>query len=274
MHVVAITRALGHASERAHYREASKPREPLTREALAALLVTLRGETAYDWFLRLGTPLPWLVANEQDQARADSLVRTFAAEGLDAVALDPDEARPWSSMGFASVSLAHAHLEIAPEGMRVPLEELDVAVVATIEQETTKEEVQHVLVDRRNRVTMPVSQYQGSRTRARALYLFAGERRRAIRLVQAEAGLSNSAAQAATSPLLAPTSFQRFDELLDSLASAAPHLRWDRRLVDAPRARNRLSLRADGTEKSTTNQRETDLVARIIALATLRGTID
>ena len=70
------------------------------------------------------------------------------------------------------------------------------------------------------------------------------------------------------------TSYQRFDELLATLASAAPHLRWDKRLVDAPRARTRLSLRADGTEKSTTNERETDLVARIIALATLRGTID
>ena len=156
----------------------------------------------------------------------------------------------------------------------MPLQELDVAVVATIEQEKTKEEVQHVLVDRRNRVTMPVSQYQGSRTRARAVYLFAGERRRAIRLVQAEAGLAATDTSTPSSPHLAPTSYQRFDELLATLASAAPHLRWDKRLVDAPCARTRLSLRADGTEKSTTNERETDLVARIIALATLRGTID
>jgi hypothetical protein len=114
-------------------------------------------------------------------------------------------------------------------------------------------------------VTAPVSRYRDDARRVPVLYLFTGPRRRAVRLAEGELSLFGLA------PSQAQTARARFDAALGALRGALDAAVFDETLVDRRRARSQMAVRADGRERLTTNARETDLAARLLALALFEG---
>lgn len=272
MHAVAVTRSPRSAPSES-YRGGAPALAP-DREAQARSLAQLFGRELYEQRMRIAGPLPWLVSSEPDDARALARVSALRALGFGAVSCASEDAVPWTAPnGAVHLELGPEELVLAPSGARLRYDAIRVVVLATLDQETSREQIELVRVSsRRGRGpgpdTMPVSRYQQERARTRAAYLFLGPRQRSVRLVQGALGLAEPEGARA------PTSFERFERALAALLERTPHAVHDARLVDARRARSGFQLRGDGREKVASNLRETDLVARLVALAWLEGQID
>jgi hypothetical protein len=286
VHVVALTRARLHDQGLGSYREARGAGREMPREEIAALLAELTGEAdAYTFRLRLGPTFPWLVAREADPVRAHALVQRLRERGLGAVACDLAEAVPWSAPpGALAMSLEPDHVAFGP-GLRVPYEALRVVVLATLDQEHSREEIEKIRVRTgRYAKEVPVSGYRRETTRTRAAHLFLGARQRSVRLVQGGLRLATAAAtgtdtdglSATGDPAIPParTSLELFERAVDALLARAPHAIRDARLVDGRRARSHFSMHQGGRERLTSNLRETDVAARLLALAWLEQQID
>ncbi|AKF03639.1 hypothetical protein [Sandaracinus amylolyticus] len=267
MHAVAVTRARLAVAPLAGYRDASPTDVTPTREALARVIAELTGRDLYSVRLRLGQPLPWIVALEPDESRAHALVTELRRRGLGAVTR-PDDA-PWTTR-HGALSLHDDALSFEPSGARIPYRAIRVVVLATIDEETSREHVDFVRVSNDPRSAepyMPVSRYQNETSRSRAAYLELDGSEPGVRLVQS--GLSLAGADPGR------TSFERFDRALHALLARIPeHVPRDARLVDARRVRQGFALRNDGRERITSNVRETDLAARLLARAWLEDQID
>lgn len=268
MHAVAITRARLVGAAHGGYRDPGGGGE-IAREDLARLLAEQTGRDAYDWRVRLGQPLPWVVSLVPDADAAVALAFELRRHGLGVVSCDVDAARAWSARGAVQLALGSLELAIEPAGPRIAYDAIRCVVLATLDEETSREEIElmRAPTDRGGRATpMQVSRYHTERARTRAAYLVLGARQRSVRLAQGALSLAASDA--------GNTSFERFDLAIDAPLARAPGAIRDARLVDARRARSRLSLRGDGRERVTSNVRETDLAARLIAVAWLEGQID
>lgn len=233
----------------------------------------LVGGDRYTLRLRLGRGLPCEVARTADEGEARRLVEALRARGVGAVASSLADAEPWRPAGRCELRLdvgpdGRAETVLLPEGLRLPSGAVRVVVLAAIDHERTREEIEHVVVARNARtgpVTAPVSRYREDARKVRVLYLFTGPRRRAVRLAEGELSLSGLA------PSQAQTARARFDAALAALRGALDAAVFDQTLVDRRRARSQMAVRADGRERLTTNARETDLAARLLALALFEG---
>lgn len=258
---------------RAPHREGYRgsTRAAAAREDQARVLAELFGRELYEQRMRVASPLPWLVSTEHDAAHAAARVSALRALGFGAVSCATEDAVPWVTPGVAHLELEEEELVLAPLAARFRYDAVRVVVLATLDQETSREEVERVRVVRNGRrgdPTMPVSRYQRDHARTRAAYLFLGPRQRTVRLAQGGLVLAGGAGDGAL------TSFERFERAMDALLGRVPHAVRDARLVDARRARSGFALRGDGRERVTSNLRETDLVARLLALAWLEGQVD
>ncbi|UJR83884.1 hypothetical protein [Sandaracinus amylolyticus] len=265
MHAVAVTRARLAASPLAGYRDASPTDVTPTREELARIIAELTKRDLYSVRLRLGQPLPWLVAVESDEARAHALLAELRRRGLGAVTCRDDA--PWAQR-YGALALHDDALSLGD--VHIPYAAIRVIVLATIDEETSREHVELVRVSNDPRSAepyMPVSRYRNETSRSRVAYLELDGSQPSVRLGQGGISLAGS------DP--GRTSFERFERAIEALLARIPeHVPRDARLVEARRVRQGFSLRGDGRERITSNVRETDLAARLLARAWLEGQID
>lgn len=261
MFVLALTRA--HRPREGAYRDAT-PSER-SRDELAGLLASTLGGVAYDWFLRLGGPPPWILGSDGD---ADGITRR--AEALASIGLECVVVRE----GERTIDL-RGPIEVQPEVLVVrdgkqliPTQTLTHAVLAVLASEVTTESTESILFAEVQRRQFPIPRTTRTRThrKRRALYLLS-EDGPAVRLVQGEATLMKDGPPSATS-------HQRFEELLAALRDTQPQLTWDTRLEDAPRRRTDVRLGQGGKELTSSTDREVDRMAHVIATALARRALD
>lgn len=274
MHAVAVTRIRGLQRAAGGYRDAPHARDEAPREELVQALAELTGRDAPDWRMRINQPLPWVVAMEPDAARAAALVVALRSRGLGAVACDMGDARAWAPRGRATLVLGERGLGFLEDARELPYDAVRAAVFATLDTETSHEEVEHITVSanpQNVRRTMPVSRYHRERSRTRALFLVRGAGEADLRLVQGSLRLQSLDSGRAPG---GTTQVEIFRRACEALLERIPDAFRDERLLTARRGRSDFSTNADGVTHTTSNLRETDLVAHLIGLAWIEGQID
>ena len=274
MFAVAVTRTRGLVRPDQGYRASPSSAEP-TREELAGVLAALTGQNAADWRMRIGQPLPWIVAMSPDAAHAEALVAALRAHGLVAVSCDSTTIRPWTPRGRATLVLHEDNFGFVDAARLVDYAAVRVAVLATVDSETSTEEVDQVRVSvnpRNFQQTMPVSRYHRERSRSRALFLVLGGDEPDIRLAQGSLRLEQVGPSGRVR--MPSTAIEGFQRATDALLARLSGAIRDDRLLTARRSRNSFSTGADGVTHTTSNARETDLVAHLIGLAWMEAQID
>ncbi len=272
MHAVVVTRVRGLTRELG-YREGPRRDAEPPREEIARALAELTGRDEADWRMRLGQPLPWMVAMEPDVERASALVMALRRRGLGAVACDQEVARAWAPRGHTTLVLHEAELGFVEDPRRIPYDAIRALVHAMLDSETSTETTENVTVAvnaRASRHTMPVSRYRRERSRSRALYLVLGADVSDLRLGQGAVRLASPDGGV----MMASTSIARFQQAIEAIGAKTPGAWRDERLLKARRGRSGLSTHRDGVTHTTSNDRETELVAHAIGVALLEGQID
>lgn len=262
MFVLALTRA--HRPREGAYRDA--PPSERSRDELAGVLASTLGGVAYDWFLRLGGPPPWILGSDGGEDEITRRAEALAAAGLECVVVRSEDTRPTELRG--PIDVQPEVLVVRDGDQLIPTQTLTHAVLAVLESEVTTESTESILVAeaRRRSIPIPRTTRTQTRTKQRALYLFGGEGR-ALRLVQGEVTLVSPAPTAATSHL-------RFEEIVAALRATQPQLTWDTRLEDAPRRRTDVRLGQGGKALTSSTDREVDRIAHVIATALARRALD
>jgi hypothetical protein len=274
VHAVAVTRVRGLVQLEGGYREAPRALEEPPREEVVQALAAITGRDASDWRLRIGQPLPWVVAMEADAARAGALVVALRRKGLGAVSCDVTEAQPWAPRGRLTLALREDGIGFSEAARVVPYDAVRAVVRAMLDTETSTEEVEHVNVSVNPRNvprTVPVSHYLRERSRSRALFLVLGAGEPDVRLVQGSVRLEGAAGRGSA---MGSTSGEIFARVSEALLARLPDAFQDDRLLTARRGRSGFSTSSGGATHTTSNFRETDLIAHLIGLAWIEAQID
>ncbi len=272
VHAVAVTRVRGLVRLEGGYREAPHALAEPPREEVVQALAALTGQDAADWRMRIGQELPWILSFEPDAERAAALVLECRRRGLGAVSCDVSEASAWAPRGRALLVLHEDGFGFADEARVIPYDAVRAAVFATLDVETSTEEIEHVRVTMNRHAiprTMPVSSYHRERSRTRALFLVLGGGSPDVRLAQGSLRLTATGGAS-----MGSTSLEVFARASDALIARLPGAVRDDRLLNARRGRSGFSTASDGVTHTTSNVRETDLVAHLIGLAWSEAQID
>lgn len=238
------------------------------------MLAALTGQDEADWRMRVGRPLPWVIAMQPDEASATRLVGELRRCGLGAVWCDASAAPSWAVRGHATLVLDETELGFLEDPRRIPYDSIRVTVLATLETETTTEEIERVTGSaspRNGQRVMRVSRYRREGSRSRALYLVLGAGESTVRLEQGSVRLESGVVG---KPALGNTARERFERSVDAILARTPGALRDERLLTARRGRSGFSARSDGVTHTTSNARETELVVQLIARAWIEGQID
>jgi hypothetical protein len=276
VHAVAVTRLRGLHTPDQGYREPPRPLQDPPRDAIVRVLAALTGTDEADWRIRVGRPLPWVISMQPDAARASALVGELRRSGLGAVTCDADDARTWTPRGRATVVLDDDEIAFVEHERRIPYAAIRAAVLATLDTETTTEQTERAGGSpRQGQPVLQVSHFHREGARSRALYLVLGSGEPSVRLDQGSVRLADpTGAITIGSAALAGTARQRFDRCVDAILLRAPDAIRDGRLLTARRNRSDYASRGDGVTHTTSNVRETELVAHLIALAWIEQQID
>jgi hypothetical protein len=271
VHAVAVTRVRGLYTPSGSYREPPRAAEDPPRDEIVRVLAAVTGTDEADWRMRVGRPLPWMVTTALDRDAADALVLELRRSGLGAVSCDVDEARCWAPRGHATLVLGDAELGFVEDPRRIAYDAIRATVLATLDTETTTEEVERVASSpRQGQPIARVSHFRPESARSRALYLVLDPGEATVRLEQGALRL----ARPDGSVLLGGSARERFDRSVDAIFAATPSAARDTRLVTARRGRSGFAMRGGGTAKTTSNVRETDLVAHLLGIAWRERQID
>lgn len=271
MHAVAVTRARGLHAPEGGYREPPRTLEDPTREEIVRVLAPLTGMDEADWRMRVGGPLPWVLALEPDGARAVELTIALRRSGFGAVSCATDDAKCWSPRSPGALVLDETELGFLEHPRRIAYGAIRATVLATLATETTTEEIERVAAGRgQGQPVVHVSHYRSEGARSRALYLVLGPGETTVRLEQ---GAARLAVPGGKIPL-GSSARSRFDECAAAILERTPSAIRDTRLLTARRGRRGFSTGSDGVTHTTSNVRETDLVAHLIAVAWIERQID
>jgi hypothetical protein len=274
VHAVAVTRVRGLHLPQQGYRDATRALEAASREDVVRVLAAVTGIDAADWRMRVGRPLPWVITMEPDAARATELVLELRRHGLGAVTCDANDARSWAPRGHATLVLGETALGFLEDPRRIPYDAVRATILATLDVETTTEQVERAAGSanpRNGQATMYVSSYRREGARSGALYLVLGPNETTVRIEQGAARLAGPDGQVGA---LRGTARERFQQCVDAIHERTPHAIHDARLLTARRGRSGFATRSDGITHTTSNVRETELVAYLLGRAWMERQID
>lgn len=251
------------------YREAPCD-EKLAPKDWALSLAMLLGATAYDLRLRLVGEAPWVIANTHTLEEARAMVSLLRGHGFGAVECELSSARPWVPPNDLPVALETERMTFGASGIELEYSRLRVIVRATVDAERGDERIEQIKVgsDARARYVVDVSHFSYARERDQAVYLFTDLHQNAARFTQSTLRVRG---------VVGVTSHERFDRFIVGLRAKAPGARYDQRFVARPRKRTSFSMAyTEGSARGSlsSNSGETDLAARLMALAFMTGQID